>query len=290
VLLASGTTFLVAWRATETAMHSLMHSSRNTLTRGSRHMVQSSVTLVCAILLAAIGLAPYTSGRSLLSKGGEGMEASGAQRNDLLSGVILRPLKQVSVRLVAPPRHVFSVRSTASQFREPFEIPFTGEYWVLHGRSRPPESARVLRGDPTQFHFTGVQHAWLRMQARQSLPMAIDWSCCAAIDVRVRSTDASAETIGLELFLVDTKVTGSMKGAQSLGTRVLSRGEADESEQTLRFALPLHLGVRRFDEIGISFQLGGTRRWRSANVAIEGFRLIPGGMASEAGVAAFGRN
>jgi hypothetical protein len=61
------------------------------------------------------------------------------------------------------------------------------------------------------------------------------------------------------------------------GTEARSSGNAQPAEQTLRFDLPPSAVIREFNELRIVFHLKMARAYRSANVAVERFYLVPRG-------------
>ncbi|MFN7931860.1 MAG: hypothetical protein U0R19_00960 [Bryobacteraceae bacterium] len=186
---------------------------------------------------------------------------------DTHSGVILLSEPRARPPLKAPPPRHARAHPRSLQ-RSPDLIPFTGEYWFYHSPlSRPPRNSLIRKGSPLTYVFTNVERRALSMVATQQLQQELDTSCCARIDLVVQNADTEPDKIWIELILIHA-VPGSRALRWSLGSQALT-GSA------LRFDLPATAPFPMFDEIRVVFHLSGTRRYRSASVAIEGFALIP---------------
>lgn len=109
------------------------------------------------------------------------------------------------------------------------------------------------------------------MVASQQLQREVDVACCSRTDVSVRNADAEPYNVMLEMILLHTPPAGNpprRKPQISLGAQPLPG-------KTLGFPLPATAPIPSFDEIRMVFHLTEQRRYRSANVAIDGFALIP---------------
>lgn len=178
-------------------------------------------------------------------------------------------------RLTAPGR--FSWLSTFPAVpRTPFEIPFTGQYWMFKPpQIAPPPGSYVRRSSPLDLSFMTTDRRALAMQALQKLDHPLDLSCCGAIQIAISNADRHPGTVALELVLIDTKGPG--QPAESLGKRdVLSRPEASAIPGTeiLDFPIP-RAGIRKFDLMQVVFRLDYFRIDRSAKISIEHFTLVP---------------
>ena len=149
---------------------------------------------------------------------------------------------------------------------KPLVIPFTGEYWLYYWPlDRPPKSALIEIGDPTEFKFTAAGTR-LNMEARQSLGTLIDPACCGSIEVDVTSTDPMPGTTTVELVL---RHSAKPDLKASLGEQeVMASGK-------LRFEMPAQPALDFFDEMVLVFRLRMGRAHRSANVSVDGFALNP---------------
>jgi hypothetical protein len=192
-------------------------------------------------------------------------------------GVILWPEIQPVTRLIAP----LPVRPGAlAASRNPYGIPFGGEYWFFRmWYSRPPQRSVIERGTPWKIAFSTTDHWPLNMEAHQKLDQPIEVSCCSRIQVAVSNADRYPHTVSLELILRDP----SGRGSQSLGTvPVTSVPNLDADpvipvSETLDFAMPPKSRVRTFNEMTVIFRRDYKRGFKSARVAIERFILIPRG-------------
>lgn len=193
--------------------------------------------------------------------------------DDTHSGVILlaetRPRK--TIRAPRPRNAAAPSRLAPVQIGK---IPFTGEYWFYHHPlRRPPKNSLIETGSPLTFVLTNVDRHALSMVASQPMPREFETGCCSAVEVSLRNADREPNDVGIEVLLYAPEMPDakSMRRRASLGTQRLGV----RAEDTLRFPFPPVLPIETFDEIRVLFHLTGQRRYRSANVAIEGFSLIP---------------
>ncbi len=274
--------FLVAWWWW-TSTDSQGGQEVRTRLRPSR---QAAASVLLATLLTAGTLVPYAERTRALAPGKEGqpndreVQTRGSRSEDnLYSGVILLPEVKPYATLVAPSAR--RRNATPATLSQPLGVPFSGEYWVYYWpRRRPPTSSLMVRGTPVTYNFTSTDHNPLMMEARQNLGTPIDSRCCSRIEVAISIADTLPGTISVELILVDT--TGRGSPAISLGDlQVPSVSTATVTESparaTLRFHLPPQRVIREFDEFRIVFHLSAPRMYRSANVAIDRFYLVPRG-------------
>lgn len=225
----------------------------------------------CAIALATLALVRIPDPASRPGSSGRHAVASGRafDDEDLLSGVILTHEVR-RFKLVAPVRNERRGHYSRALAAPPAGIEFSGEYWILSApMQRPPRGSLVERATPITRTFTAVDRSPILMQARQRLPSAVDSRCCSAIEVAVRSTDKQPETIALGLYLADSTIAKSP--IQRLGVAKLPPRET----AVVSFRMPPRPVVSRFDEIVVDIYLSGSRRHRSANIAIQRFVLVP---------------
>lgn len=127
----------------------------------------------------------------------------------------------------------------------------------------------VDRTTPITYTFTAVDRTPILMQARQRLGLPIQARCCSAIEVAVRNADQQPETISLQLSLA---TSARPRGPYlRLGVRRLPAAES----AVLSFPMPSRPASPQFDEIIVEFQLHSPRLYRSANVSIQRFVLVP---------------
>jgi len=196
----------------------------------------------------------------------EGIRDSRYDEPNMVSGAILLSPTRPRTKVFVPPRTL--VRASGVRQAPPSEIPFTGVYWVLPNPiRRPSKSALVLRETPLDYNFSAPGLRGLSMSAYQELPAPLRADCCSAIELRVRSAEREARQVLLGLALENTAERRVRR--QELPMQVLPAGP----EVTLRFAMPAALPFESFDRLGVDFLVKG-RNSRSANVSVEGFRLV----------------
>jgi hypothetical protein len=188
------------------------------------------------------------------------------QPSDLISGIILLPHLQRTIKLVAPSRSPLATKARATM--APSAIEFSGEYWILPmGHMGPSEGALVQRAAPTEYNFNAVDRSPLMMLAKQRLHTPISVRCCDVIRVSVSNQDQQPETIALQVNLLNS---GSGKVVrQPLHPVTLTASKF----ATLDFDFPSNSVISEFDEIEFYFHLLGGRKHRSANVDIVAFQF-----------------
>lgn len=143
-------------------------------------ITRSSRTIALAAAFTTLGLLrylPYGSGYGGSSLVGTAKEeergaTSGSANVDVYRGVILWPEEQAHITLVPPlpamGRHLFQPNQPT-----PLSIPFYGVYWFYNPPDpRPPNSAVVMRRDPSERTFRSNDNAPLAMEAHQNLGAA----------------------------------------------------------------------------------------------------------------------
>jgi hypothetical protein len=192
-------------------------------------------------------------------------------------GVILWPEIQEVTRLIVPlPANPGALAAS----KNPYGIPFGGEYWFFRVPFRRPPPRSVLeRGTPWKISFSTTDRWPLNMEAHEKLDRPMDISCCSRIRVAVANADRYPHTVSLELILRDLPGGES----QSLGTVPvtsvpdLKADPVSPVAETLDFAVPAEPRVRVFNEMTVVYHRDYTRVYRSARVSIERFILVPRG-------------
>jgi hypothetical protein len=189
-------------------------------------------------------------------------------------GVILWPqAKETHQELTAPPPLSWLTTLTPDP-RTPFNIPFTGQYWMFRPpQEAPPPGSYFRRDSPLARSFLTTDQRPMAMEALQKLDRAVDLGCCRGIQIGISNADRYPGTVALELVLIDTQAPG--QPSQSLGKRdVLSRPAAIPVTEVLDFPVP-GAGIRKFDVMQVIFHLDFFRVDRSAKISIERFILVP---------------
>jgi len=230
-----------------------------------------------AVLAALLHLKPARPSPGTPRSPEHASEGGGSPRllTEVFPGVILYPKTESQVTLIAPS----PMRATAYATHATSDsIPFNGVYWFWRPPSdRPPASAVLRYGSPAALTFRSTDDAPLWMEAHQNLGTMINLDCCAAIEMVVESADADPANVSVELILSNTVQAG--KPAVSLGSREISGPavltSAQAVPQTLTFRIPPDTKLRQFDELAVRFRMKWWRGNRSANVAIDRFRMVP---------------
>jgi hypothetical protein len=242
-----------------------------------------------AILMTAFALLPWVVGRigGILGRS-EGLanpapEDRKTPQADAPSygyvGIVLWP-PEVKKREIVPPRP-HSDLFGGGAMAKPVTIPFDGPYWYFKVPSdRPGPRARVTRGKPTELNVRSTDWDRLLMEAHQNVGLPIDLSCCSEIDVAITNADLRPGAITMELLLTDsgaakdrTQDVGAMPIPSSEFTQIPA-GRAPVKE-TLRFAIPRTMTLKRFDEMTVRFRPSADRARVGAKVSIDSFELVP---------------
>jgi hypothetical protein len=189
-------------------------------------------------------------------------------------GVILWPQVKETHQELTAPRPLSWLTTLAPVPRTPFNIPFTGQYWMFRPpQEAPPPGSYFRRDSPLARSFLTTDRRPLFMEALQKLEHAVDLSCCRAIQISISNADRFPGTIALELVLIDSQAPG--QPSQSLGKRdVLSRPSAIPVTEVLDFPVP-GAGIRKFNVMQVIFHPDIFRVDRSAKISIEHFILVP---------------
>jgi hypothetical protein len=197
-------------------------------------------------------------------------------------GVILWPeVKTTHVVLVTPPPSWITSPLTPTS-ATPFDIPFSGQYWMFKPpQRRPPPGSYFRRASPITLSFVTTDQKPMSMEALQKLDQSINLGCCRAIQIAITNADLYFGTLALELVLIDTKAPG--QPAQSLGQRdVTSRPRpwrmdfhVPQLTEILDFPVLRSGRISKFDEIQVWFHRTSMRIDRSAKISIDRFILVP---------------
>lgn len=192
--------------------------------------------------------------------------------------IILWPVPEKK-KILAP-----SLPKASSQevrMTKPLVIRFDGPYWYFRPPHRSPGSrAHVVRGTPLAVNIHSNDFIPLLMEARQSLGSAIQLASCREIQVTIENHDNMPGRIALGVLLTDSTSIG--KPTLYLDQQPVMSTEPDHFsvksspvEEVLRFAVPNHPRIDRFDEISVFFFPDTERARTGARIAIQEFELIP---------------
>lgn len=185
-------------------------------------------------------------------------------------GVLLFPKVKKHVTLV-PPLPALGKSAFGPTRRDPLVIPFFGVYWFFQYPDKaPPKHSFRTTGTPSTATFRAADHSLLRMEARQNLATFFDVACCRQVEITVENADRFADSIAVELYLVNTALPHQPQ--QKLG---MQRIESTAPEQVLTYPMIRSGILKQFDEFRVVYRLMGNRVDRSANVSVVNFRLVP---------------
>jgi hypothetical protein len=194
-------------------------------------------------------------------------------------GIVLWP-PEVKKREIVPPRPRSDLFASGAMAK-PVTIPFDGPYWYFKAPSdRPGPRARVARGKPTELNVRSTDWDRLLMEAHQNVGLPIDLGCCSEIDVAITNADLRPGAIVMELLLTDS---GAAKDrTQDVGAMAIPSSEFAQIpagrapvKETLRFAIPRTMTLKRFDEMTVRFRPSADRARVGARVSIDSFELVP---------------
>ena len=164
---------------------------------------------------------------------------------------------------------------------KPLVIRFDGPYWYFRPpRKSPGSGAHVVHGNPLAVNIRSTDFVPLLMEARQSLDAAIQLTCCREILLTIENHDNIPGRIDLGVLLTDSISIG--KPTLYLGQQPVSSTEPNQfsvksspAQEVLRFPVPNHPSIDRFDEITVIFFPDSGRAAAGAKIAIEEFELLP---------------
>jgi hypothetical protein len=164
---------------------------------------------------------------------------------------------------------------------KPIVILFNGAYWYFQPPSdHPGPHAHVSHGSPLAVDIHSTTFIPLTMEAHQSLARPLRLSCCGAIEVEIGNRDNRPGALALAMILTDTATPG--KPSLYLGQQPIVSSQPDRfrikttpDTETLRFAIPAHAPLKKFDEIMLVVRSDFLRIDMGARIAINQFELEP---------------
>ncbi len=164
---------------------------------------------------------------------------------------------------------------------KPMVIRFDGAYWYFQPPGKQPgPKAHQAHGSPLAVHIQANNFFPLIMEAHQNLAASIRLSRCRGIEVDLQNRNNQPGTIALAVFLGDSSAPG--KPALYLGQQPVMSTEPGHfsarsfpTDEKLRFAIPEHATMRKFDEITVLFLPDAEQFEVAPQIAIQDFDLIP---------------
>jgi len=169
----------------------------------------------------------------------------------------------------------------AARTSEPLVIRFDGSYWYLQPPNKTPgPTAHQSHGTPIGAEIASINSTPLVMEAHQILGSVIPIARCREIQVEIENRDNKIGVISLAVLL---KNGASPKSPTLyLGQHPIVSTEPEhflyktESVfETLRFAVPPSVTMRKFDEITVMMLPDVEHALVGPKIAIKGFQLFP---------------
>jgi hypothetical protein len=138
----------------------------------------------------------------------------------------------------------------------------------------------VVHGNPLAVNIRSTDFVPLLMEARQSLGAAVQLACCREILVTIKNHDNIPGRIAIGVLLTDSTSIGKPTlylDQQPVISTEPSRFSVKSSpvQEILRFSVPDHPRIDRFDEITVIFFPDSERAVAGAKIALEEFELLP---------------
>ena len=138
----------------------------------------------------------------------------------------------------------------------------------------------MVHGTPLGVNIRSTDFVPLLMEARQSLDAAIPLTCCREIQVTIENHDNIPGRVAVGVLLTDSTSIG--KPTLYLDQQPVISTEPDHFsfksspvQEVLRFPVPSHPRIDRFDEITVIFFPETERAKAAARIAIQQFELLP---------------
>lgn len=279
-LLALGS-FLFAWERTLGSNARRDETNRNT--RAAMRLKRLAVPAVLVTLWALLtGVAHRNHADALEAStaaggGPSNHHAVHVPPGNALDGyesVILWPVPEQK-QIIAPIPQPASLQSP--RMTRPLVIRFDGPYWYFQfPETRPGQFAHQAHESPLTTDIESTNSIPLVIQANQSLGIPIRIASCREIQVEIENRDKNPSGVDLGILLQDSSSKGKPTlylGQQTVGG-VPATGSTSQS-RTLRFSIPPHGRIRKFDEITVMLFLNREHAFVAPRIAIDQFELIP---------------
>jgi hypothetical protein len=235
---------------------------------GHRNRVEAARAALVAGNGAGDGASPYRRHAGSVNVSG----ISGYQ------SIILWPVPE-KPQIVAP--SLTSISGFVGHSAKPIVIRFDGAYWYFQPPGVGPGAhAYEAHGNPLGVNIAANNFIPLNMEAVQNLGTPIRLTRCREVQVSIENRDNLRGAMALGVVLTDSSAPG--KPSVSLGQQTIPSSAPDQFvvkispvDEVLRFAVPSHGAIRKFDQITVVY-LPGAEHWQvGAKVAITQFELVP---------------
>ena len=259
---------------------------------GSPSLFQAAMAALLLTLISIMATSRWLGVKDALSAKGEVQHAQPARPKQLLRqtgfisaldsagyrSIVLWPLPPKKEIVPPIPPAAISLEPSA---HKPLVVRFTGAYWYFQPpATRPESSSHVAHGSPLNLNIRSVNSLPLKMEANQALAGPVRVARCGEIEVTVESRSEGAGPVSVGLRLSDT----SARTAKSLflGSQPVTPARATPAPgqdppvtETLRFAVPIHSALRRFDEITLVVTRDSWESAIGARLAVDQFEFMP---------------
>lgn len=184
-----------------------------------------------------------------------------------------------------PKKEIFAPIPLAPQqdprLHKPLVLRFDGAYWYFQPPSQHPgPHAHITHGSPLAVDIHSTSFVPLTMEAHQNLARPLRLACCGSIEVEIENRDNRPGPLALAMTLTDNATPGHP--SLYLGLQPVASSEPGQFRiksgavtETLRFALPAHAPLKKFDEISLLVISDPLRIDMGARIAIAQFELMP---------------
>lgn len=167
------------------------------------------------------------------------------------------------------------------RLNKPLVLRFNGAYWYFQPPSdHPGPHAHVTHGSPLAVDIHSTSFVPLTMEAHQTLALPLRVACCGSISVEIENRDNRPGPLALAMTLTDNAAPGHP--SLYLGLQPVASSQPGQFRiktgavtETLRFALPAHAPLKKFDEISLVVISDTLRIDMGARIAIAQFELMP---------------
>ena len=165
--------------------------------------------------------------------------------------------------------------------KKPLIIRFDGPYWFMQPPSKQPgREAHVAHGTPVNVDLESNNAMALVMDAHQRLSRPIPTGRCREIEIGIENRDNRRGMVSLGVLLTDD--SSSPKRTLYLGQQSIVSTEPENFFvktapvfETVRFAVPPHADLRKFNEITVMFLPDIEHTFVAPKIAIQQFAFFP---------------
>jgi hypothetical protein len=278
--------FLFAWKKTPVPGHGIQSEFES-----RKAAMRLSCAVLPAVLITIWALLDGVSYRNHAAEIAAAL-AAGNSANDVIENsksskskfgvggyesiILWSEPKKKQIIVPVPDRPILDFGSS-----QPLVIRFDGPYWYFQApEKKPGPNAHKAHGSPDAMAIRSENSSPLAAEAHQSLGSAIKLSQCREIQVEIEDRDREPGEVTMVILLSDSN--SPKKPAISLGRQLVISNDPGHpnyrlspSFKTLRFLIPDHASIRKFDEITVELIPDVEHSLMAPKLAIEQFRLFP---------------